>query len=137
MSDRNLDHLHPLLKPLCEQWLKVCHEQDIESFVTMTFRSNEDQDYLYRQGRTIPGRIVTNAKGGQSPHNIARSGKPASCAFDFAIKKTDGSLNWNVRSIEFQTAVTIGKSLGLDWGGDFPGNLGDYCHMQLKNWKEL
>ena len=32
-------------------------------------RSPERQDELYRQGRTSPGKVVTNARAGQSFHN--------------------------------------------------------------------
>lgn len=34
-----------------------------------TLRTFAEQDVLYAQGRTKPGKIVTNAKGGQSYHN--------------------------------------------------------------------
>lgn len=37
--------------------------------VAFGFRSGAVQDALYAQGRTTPGPIVTNAKGGQSAHN--------------------------------------------------------------------
>ena len=32
------------------------------------YRSPAEQDRLYAQGRTAPGQVVTNARGGQSPH---------------------------------------------------------------------
>jgi len=35
-----------------------------------TLRTFAEQDALYAQGRTKPGKIVTNAKGGQSYHNF-------------------------------------------------------------------
>lgn len=138
MSDRNLNHLHPQLRPICIQWLETCRQQSIGSFVTMTHRTIAEQDALYAQGRTKPGNIVTNAKGGQSPHNVTLpGGTPAACAFDFAIKRENGELNWDVRSIEFQTAVAIGKKLDLKWGGDFVGKLGDFVHFELGDWKKL
>lgn len=37
--------------------------------VTSGLRSSALQDTLYAQGRTAPGSIVTNARGGQSAHN--------------------------------------------------------------------
>lgn len=40
---------------------------DVE--VTAGFRTIEEQNKLYAQGRTTTGKIVTNAKGGQSFHN--------------------------------------------------------------------
>ena len=37
--------------------------------ITSGFRSVADQNTLYAQGRTQPGNIVTNARGGRSLHN--------------------------------------------------------------------
>ena len=34
-----------------------------------TLRTFAEQDVLYAQGRSKPGKVVTNAKGGQSYHN--------------------------------------------------------------------
>lgn len=43
-------------------------------------RTWKEQDALYAQGRTKPGRKVTNAKGGQSNHNFG-------IALDFGVFK--------------------------------------------------
>lgn len=129
MKDRDHNHLHPDLRPLLEQWLEVCHAQDIGAFLDEGYRSIERQNALYAQGRFTPGKIVTQAKGGQSKHNFTLNGKPASKAFDFFIQKADGSLNWNPHSTEWRTAATIGKSLGLVYGGDW--SFHDYAHFQL------
>ncbi len=51
-----------------------------------TFRTFQEQDELYNQGRSKPGKKVTNAKGGQSIHNYG-------LAFDIVIlydKNNDG-----------------------------------------------
>lgn len=130
MADRNLDHLHPTLKPLCKKWLDKCQQESIGAIITFTWRSIAEQDALYAQGRTAPGRIVTNARGGKSKHNFTLDGKPASKAFDFAIKNRDGTLNWDPESPEWKTAVAIGKALSLTWGGDFRSIL-DYCHFEI------
>ncbi len=37
-------------------------------------RTYKEQDRLYAQGRTTPGKRVTNAKGGQSNHNFGIAG---------------------------------------------------------------
>ncbi|SVE43245.1 uncharacterized protein METZ01_LOCUS496099, partial [marine metagenome] len=41
-----------------------------ELFVVHTLRTYAEQDDLYEQGRTEPGKIVTNARGGKSWHNF-------------------------------------------------------------------
>lgn len=127
---RNLDHLHPLLKPLCEQFIEKCREQGILIIITCTYRSKEEQDALYAQGRTKSGKKVTNAKGGKSKHNHTVNGKPASLAFDIAIKGKNGGLNWNGQTAPWQIAGKIGKSLGLVWGGDWT-TIKDYPHFEL------
>lgn len=38
-------------------------------FLTCTHRTNREQEQLFAIGRTVPGKIVTNAKPGQSKHN--------------------------------------------------------------------
>lgn len=131
MNDRDINHLHPDLQPLCRKWLAQCHQQAIDSFVTCTFRSAADQDAEYAKGRTAPGKITTNARGGRSKHNVTlKDGTPASRAFDFAIRRKDGTLNWNAGSSEWRAAVALGKALGLVWGGDFRSII-DSCHFEL------
>src|SRR5262245_39609318 len=102
MNDRDLHHLHPALEPLCRQWLDKCHTQSINSFITCTYRSNDEQAGLYALGRSRPGKIITNARPGQSKHNFIINGIPASKAFDFAIMRPDGSLNWNPETSEWK-----------------------------------
>ena len=51
------------------------------------FRTYAEQDALYAQGRTKKGKKVTNAKGGQSNHNLG-------LAIDVAEIK-NGNIDWN------------------------------------------
>lgn len=128
-------NLKPKVKRLMYKFLAECKKQGIELIVTQGYRSKEEQDKLYAQGRTRPGSIVTNAKGGYSYHNHR-------VAFDvcFLIDKHasyDG---------DWQKIGNIGKSLGLEWGGDWKGfldrphfqytagyNLNDFIHWQRIN----
>lgn len=85
--------------------------------VTSEYRSPMEQDKLYAQGRTAPGPVVTNARGGQSYHNWH-------CAFDvvFRIQGYDGP--WALVAKE-------GKAQGFEWGGDWTGTLVDKPHFQM------
>ena len=64
--------------------------------LSYTFRTFEEQDKLYAQGRTIKGDKVTNAKGGQSIHNYG-------LAFDIVLmydKDGDGKfeeVSWDMK----------------------------------------
>jgi peptidoglycan L-alanyl-D-glutamate endopeptidase CwlK len=129
---RDLNHLHPNLRPLCEAFIQQCSDDGIEVLITFTYRSNRDQDILYAKGRTVKGRKVTNAKGGQSKHNFTIDGKPASKAFDFVITdpKTDKPV-WQTTDVRWIRAVAIGKHLGLTSGADFK-TLKDFGHMEIK-----
>lgn len=136
MPDRNLDDLDADLYPLCIKFIDACHAQGINVIITETYRSSEQQDADFAQGRTLPGRIITNARGGESPHNCTDDeGKPASCAFDFAIRQGDGTLDWNAADPAWQTALSIGKGLALVSGGDWHSPK-DYPHFELKDWKD-
>ena len=87
---------------------------------------------MYALGRTIPGKIITNAKGGESPHNCMLGNTPAARAFDFAIKKPDGKLTWDGESPAWQRAIEIGEGLGLVSGRSF--KFRDYAHFELPHW---
>ena len=60
---RDLNELHPKLKSLAQKLIEECTKQNIPIIVTETYRSVARQDYLYAQGRTRSGSVVTNAKG--------------------------------------------------------------------------
>lgn len=49
--------------------LEACEKRGARYYMISGYRPIPEQDGLYAQGRTKPGVIVTNAKGGQSYHN--------------------------------------------------------------------
>ena len=85
------------------------HYLGISTVITEGYRSFERQDKLYEQGRTTPGRIVTNARGGGSMHNYGM-------AFDIAFFHDMNTVN---HIGDWKTVSAIGKKLGLIWGGDW------------------
>jgi peptidoglycan L-alanyl-D-glutamate endopeptidase CwlK len=82
MSSRKITDCHPLLQPLVQQFMENCIRARVDVLVTNTWRSDAEQDALYAQGRTKPGKIVTNARAGQSAHNYVLNGLPAALAID-------------------------------------------------------
>ncbi|MDD3002121.1 MAG: M15 family metallopeptidase [Candidatus Riflebacteria bacterium] len=121
MASRSLDDLHPKLRNLAKTFKKICLREGVPVLIYMTYRSNEDQDELYAQGRTKPGNIVTNVKGGKSDHNFTLNGKPASLAFDAVpIRKTDNgdALIWNDPNL-WAKMGDIAQEIGLKWGGNW------------------
>jgi peptidoglycan L-alanyl-D-glutamate endopeptidase CwlK len=116
-----IEELHPKVQSLCLKLIQKCKEAGIEIKITSTYRSIEEQNRLYAQGRTAPGQKCTNAKGGQSYHNYR-------VAFDF-VPIINGEPNWNDRY--FYKVGSIGESIGLEWGGRFKTIL-DLPHFQYR-----
>lgn len=112
--------LYPVVEHFRDQLVAIMAAFGKEVIVTDAYRSIEEQDALYAIGRTKPGTIVTNAKGGDSFHNWR-------CAFDVAFVK-NGKPSWD-ESHPWEVLGTVGKVLGLEWGGDWTG-LVDRPHFQ-------
>ena len=110
INSRDLKDLDPYVAGLAKQFIAACKKQGIDLLVTSTYRDNESQNALYAQGRTKAGRIVTNAKAGQSFHNYR-------LAFD-VVPIVNGKPQWNDFRT-FQKIGAIGKSIGLEWAGDW------------------
>lgn len=87
--------------------------------ITDEYRTFSEQDALYAKGRTVPGLIVTNAKGGESLHNYR-------CAFDVAFSSADG-ISYDG---PWPMVGLIGKILGLEWGGEW-SSFQDKPHFQF------
>lgn len=117
---REIKELHPYVMRKAEKLISECAKAGINIIVTETYRSISEQDALYAQGRTKPGKVVTNAKGGQSYHNYR-------LAFDI-VPLIDGKAAWSRLDL-FDNVGEIGKGLGLEWGGDFK-TIKDRPHFQ-------
>lgn len=130
MASRNIEDLHPLLQPLCLDFLAQAQEQGVEVLVTCTYRSNAEQDALYEQGRTKPGPIVTRARGGQSAHNFTIDGKPAAKAYDIC-PLVNGKCMWRGTHPSWQILGKIGMDLGLNWYGAPGSKFFEMPHFQL------
>ena len=109
INSRNLDELLPEVKAKVEDFIKACQHSGIDLLVTSTYRDNESQDALYAQGRTTEGRIVTNAKGGESFHNYR-------CAID-VVPLVNGKADWDGSHPVWATIGELGEQAGLEWAG--------------------
>lgn len=117
MASRKIEDLHPDLQTKAREFVIECEREDIPVLIYMTYRSNEEQDELYARGRTVPGKKVTNAKGGQSDHNFMIDDKPAAKAFD-AVPLRLGKAIWNDPVLWSKMGEIAGK-IGLKWGGNW------------------
>jgi peptidoglycan L-alanyl-D-glutamate endopeptidase CwlK len=121
INSRSLDDLLPLVRKRVEAFIKAAQASGIDLLVTSTYRDNESQNALYAQGRTTAGKIVTNAKAGQSFHNYR-------CAVD-VVPIVAGKPRWDVKDEVWQTIGKLGKAQGLEWAGDWK-RFKEYPHFQ-------
>ena len=110
INSRDVSVLAAPVKLRVEQFLAEAKRQGIDLVVTSTYRDFESQAALYAQGRTTPGKIVTNAKAGESFHNYK-------CAVD-VVPIVGGKCVWDDEDLWTKIGA-IGKSLGLDWAGSW------------------
>lgn len=121
-----LNQLHPKLRAIAfKAYNEACAATPVgvHPVIDQTYRSFEESDRLYAQGRTTPGEIVSNAKAGQSWHNFA-------LALDFHLVINDKD-SWDVDH-NWMAVVDVFKQYGFNWGGDFVGNFKDYPHLECK-----
>lgn len=129
MASRKIEDCHPLLQPKLKAFIATCKSVGIDVLITCTWRSGAEQDALYAQGRTTPGRRVTNARAGQSKHNFMLDNKPASKAFD-CVALRNGKPVWDAKDTVWLRMGAIGKQLGLQWAGDWK-TFKEFPHFQL------
>lgn len=125
ISSRRIEDLDPRVQPLARAHIAACEAEGIDLLVTSTYRDEEAQEALYAQGRTSPGRKVTNARAGQSFHNYRlaydvvplRNGKPV-----WGTTGADGEL--------WARIGELGEAMGLEWAGRWT-RFREYPHFQF------
>jgi peptidoglycan LD-endopeptidase CwlK len=120
-SEETIATLLPEAQPYARSLVIKAAGKGITIKVISGLRTYEEQDALYAQGRTKPGKIVTNARGGYSNHNFG-------IAFDVGV--FEGS-NYIEESPEYKAVGAIGVELGLAWGGNWK-SMQDEPHFELR-----
>lgn len=115
----NRNGLRPEFVAKLNLFEKKLSDAGIKVVMTCGYRSSKEQDLLYAKGRSAPGSVVTNAKGGYSWHNFG-------LAADYAFV-INGKVTWSGPWSKFGVIV---RSCGLEWGGDFK-SICDRPHVQL------
>jgi peptidoglycan L-alanyl-D-glutamate endopeptidase CwlK len=131
MDKVTLDRIN-LLHPLVRDEARAIYDEICKALTgraicrfSHTLRTFKEQDDLYSQGRTRPGKIVTNAKGGDSYHNYGLAidivllvDRDGNGTYESASWETnvdfdgDGIADW-------QEVVRIFKKYGWEWGGEW------------------
>lgn len=120
---RDLAELLPAAQTACRLLFQECFKAGIKNiFITETYRSQERQNYLYAQGRTRPGQIVTWT---------LNSNHKSRLAWDIAVGPPQSL--YDVTTLNRIGAIA--KKLGITWGGDWVGSI-DRPHFEVKSsWK--
>lgn len=116
----DLGELTPKTQALAEDFLARCQEEGLPVLITETYRTQDRQDYLYEQGRTREGPVVTWTR--QSSHTDRR-------AFDICKEGPDPYGDEDF----FRRCAEIGLEVGLS-----PGYYWETCqdkpHFEYDPW---
>lgn len=114
--------LHPKLRDEVVEIYDEISEALIGSAMcrfSYTLRTFAEQNVLFAQGRTKPGKIVTKARGGLSYHNYGM-------AIDIVLIINGKEASWNDKkdfdgdgNADWMEVVNIFKQYGWEWGGDW------------------
>ena len=123
-SEINLATLHPKAQKAARAFLGVAKviaaKVGCDVKIISGTRSYMEQDAIYAKGRTTPGKKISNAPAGHSNHNFG-------IAFDIGIFR--GKEYCGEHPL-YNELGTLGKSLGMEWGGDW--KFVDEPHYQLR-----
>lgn len=154
---RDIKLLHPSIQAILPEWQKRCKEAGHDTIITSTARTYREQLAIYSQGRetldfvnmlrkeaglepilekenkvvswTMASKHITNLKDSDQKNDSAK-------AFDFALKKSDGTIHWDIKTDvdqdqapDYEECGKIGESMGLIWGGRWKSP--DYAHLEL------
>lgn len=126
VSESRLAPLNPLLAEKIRHVAALMSAKGVELRVVQGLRTKAEQDALYAQGRTLPGKIVTDARGGQSMHN-----------YGLAVDMVPGirgaspwKPNWNDKDPDYETMIDLCEQQGLVAGARWI-HIPDVDHFQL------
>ena len=120
-SERTIATLLSEVQPLARSLIQAAAGIGIAIKIISGTRTYDEQNALYEQGRSRPGRIVTNARGGYSNHNFG-------IAFDIGVFE---GARYIGESPAYKAVGALGIQLGLEWGGNWK-TIQDEPHFQLR-----
>lgn len=106
---RALSELLPSVQVAAAEAIADCKKHGIDTLVTCTYRTGEEQAALYAKGRTAPGPKVTNAAPGQSFHQYR-------VALDIYVVE-NGKIDFAGKSPKWNDMAKIFIAHGFEWAG--------------------
>ncbi len=120
------DKVQPKFRAFMEEAQRLAAMEGLEYRAISGLRTFDEQAAIYAQGRSKPGRIVSNAKPGTSYHNY---GLAIDCGVFRGGKYLDRD-EPKTASAFHKEAGLLADSYGLTWGGTFK-NMVDEPHFEL------
>ena len=117
----HLRQLEPSFRKKVIKFLKKAKKAGYDLRITSSFRDCNKQNQLYAQGRTTPGKVITNARCGKSAHNYR-------IAVDL-IQYRDGKPWGSWDAPNWEPIGRIAENVGIEWGGRFR-SFKDPIHFQ-------
>lgn len=133
MSSRRLEDLNQYTQEAARKHISLCADEGVDLLIYCTKRENKEQDALYAIGRTLPGKIVTNARAGGSAHNPDTSGKAS--AYD-CCPTIHGKPMWDTKHPSWAIVIRCGEAAGLVASARWTGKLKESAHFQDPNWRK-
>ncbi len=122
-----LDSLEPDFQPLVTELLTKVNAATGRTWgISDGRRTMAQQKAIFAQGRTAPGKVVSNAPPGSSAHNFG-------LAVDIWPMK-DGDFDWTAPDDMFHIMADIAVSMGLT-AGYFFHSIHDAPHVETPRWK--
>ena len=121
-SEQRLQKIHPALASAVRAMIADLAAKGLIVEVVQGMRTFAEQDELYAKGRTRPGEIVTQARGGESNHNYGLA--VDLCPF------TNDKPDWNAPVSAWAAIGAAAEKHGLEWGGQWKKFI-DKPHVQL------
>ena len=120
---------HPDLKARVVTLIATLEQQGLDLVLTQGVRSVAQQQALFAQGRSKPGKIVTNCDGLVKVSNH----QPKADGYGYAVDvawRIDGVITWEG---PWYRLGVLASEHGLIWGGSWL-NFPDRPHLELTRW---
>lgn len=114
----DLDFIYPPLLEKLLDTIAACNARGASYHATHGYRTYGEQMQIWAQGRTNPGKIVTQAKGGESAHNF---GLAVDFVRDLDLKAPGIQPGWDAK--HYDVLIEEATKRGLHSGKgykDFP-----------------
>ncbi len=133
-SAKNIATLDPKVQAFFQriaiEGTRIAREMGATGYVMISGnRSYAEQDALYAKGRTAPGPVVTNAKGGFSKHNFKIAGDFGVFSGSSYLDNTNPALASRIhKAVAAWVKANLPK---MEWGGDWT-SFRDEPHYQYR-----